>query len=278
MTTDIRQRLIEKLIVKNYAPKTRIAYVAAVAQFARFHRASPELLGSDEIVRYAVWLREVKRCSWSRFNVAMAALRFLYREVLGRPEELPEISMIRPERHLPVVLTAEEVSRFLEAVRDPVYRVILTIAYAVGLRISEVVRLQVRDVDSERMVLHVRQGKGRKDRYVPLSPVLLEILRAHWRTNRSRVWLFPGANPEHYLSVRPVQRACARARRAAGLGKHVTARMLRHSFATHLLEKGVSLRVIQALLGHASLATTMIYTHVSPEALRVAPSLLEALP
>lgn len=277
--TPLRQRMIEKLRIKNYSPKTQEAYVAAVSQFARYLGRSPEQARAEDIHAYQVYLKEVRHSSWSGFNVAMSALRFFYRHVLEREELIPRLTFTRRERALPVVPSAEEVCRFLEAARDIRLRMALTIAYACGLRIREVLRLQLTDIDSQRMVIHVRQGKGKTDRYVTLSPVLLEMLRSYWRSERPKRWLFPSRrNPSLPIDESTIQRACKELCAAAGLTKRLTVRSLRHAFATHLLEAGANLRVVQTLLGHRSVRTTQIYTHVSAEALASVVSPLDLLP
>jgi site-specific recombinase XerD len=277
--TPLRQRMIEKLELRNYSPKTISAYVAAVAQFARHFGRSPERLSGEEIRLWQVHLRDTRRVSWSAFNIAMCALRFFYREVAERDDLIPRLAFMRKERPLPVVPSAHEVCCFLEAVPVLRYRMVLTVAYGCGLRLSEAVRLEPRDIDSARMVIHVRRGKGRKDRYVTLSPVLLDMLRSYWQSERPKQWLFPSLlDADRPMSLSTIQKCCKRASAAARLGKRVTARSLRHAFATHLLERGTSIRVVQVLLGHSSVTTTQIYTHVSNEAIAKVVSPLDHLP
>jgi integrase/recombinase XerD len=277
--TPLRQRMIEKLRIKNYSEKTQEAYVAAVKQFARYLGRSPEQVRAEDIHAYQVHLKEVRHASWSGFNVAMSALRFFYRHVLEREELIPRLTFTRRERALPVVPSAEEVCRFLEAFRDRRFRMALTVIYACGLRTREVLRLQVGDIDSQRMVIHIRQGKGKADRYVTLSPILLEMLRSHWRSERPKQWLFPShRNRSLPIEESTIQKACQQACIAAGLTKRLTPRSLRHAFATHLLESGTNIRVVQTLLGHRSVSTTQIYTHVSAEALALVVSPLDLLP
>ncbi len=277
--TPLRQRMIEKLELRNYSPKTISAYVAAVAQFAKHFGRSPDQLTAEEIRQWQVYLRDVRNVSWSGFNVAMCALRFFYREVLEREDLIQRLAFMRRERPLPVVPSADEVFRFLEAVPVMRYRMLLTVAYACGLRLSEAIRLEARDIDSARMVVHVRRGKGRKDRYVTLSPVLLDLLRGYWKSERPRPWLFPSPlNADRPIGLTTIEKCCKRASTTAKLGKRVTARSLRHAFATHLLEQGTSIRVVQVLLGHSSVTTTQIYTHVSNEAIAKVVSPLDHLP
>lgn len=277
--TPLRQRMIEELQLRNYSPKTVRAYVAAVAQFAGHFRRSPDQLTVEEIRNWQLHLRDVRQVSWSGFNIAMCALRFFYREVLGRDDLVPRLTFMRRERPLPVVPSADEVCRFLEAVPVFSYRMLLTVSYGCGLRLSESVRLEPRDVDSARMVIHVRRGKGKRDRYVTLSPVLLEMLRGYWKQERPKRWLFPSPlDATRPISLSTIQKCCKRASAAAKLGKRVTVRSLRHAFATHLLEQGTSIRVVQVLLGHASVTTTQTYTHVSNKAIASVVSPLDHLP
>jgi len=277
--TPLRQRMIEKLELRNYSPKTIKAYVAAVVHFAKHFGRSPDQMTADEIRLWQVHLRDVRKVSWSGFNVAMCALKFFYREVLEREELIARLAFMRRERPLPVVPSADEVFRFLEAIPVPRYRMLLTVAYGCGLRLSEAIRLEPRDIDSARMVVHVRRGKGRKDRYVTLSPVLLDLLRSYWKSEHPKPLLFPSPiHADRPISLTTIQKCCKRASAAAKLGKRVTARSLRHAFATHLLERGTNIRVVQVLLGHSSVLTTQIYTHVSNEAIAKVVSPLDHLP
>jgi integrase/recombinase XerD len=275
--TPLRRRFIDDMTLRNLAPRTITTYVERVAAFARHFDASPEHLGMEHVREYLLHLIRHRRVSWSYFNQAQAALRFLYRTTLGRPWDPGDIPYPKGQKTLPVVLSPEEVSQFFAAVPSLKHRAILMTAYAAGLRVSEVLGLRVADIDSQRMVLRVRQGKGRQDRYVMLAPRLLEVLRQYWRAARPRTWLFPGTDPAKPLSVTAVQHACRQATLRAGLGKPVTPHTLRHSFATHLLEAGTDLRTIQLLLGHRSLRTTATYTHVSAERLHATQSPLERL-
>jgi integrase/recombinase XerD len=276
--TPLRQRFLDDLRLRNYAPKTIDAYVRAVARFARHFGTSPEHLGAEQVRAYQLHLLQC-RVSWSAFNQAVCALRFLYGVTLDRPNLVGYIPYGKKPKRLPAVLSPQEVVRLFDAATPGPHRLLLRTAYAAGLRVSEVVGLRVADVDSARMVLHVRQGKGHKDRLVPLSVRLLGELRDYWRRYRPASWLFPGAKPGTHVSVALVQRSCQRAARAAGLGKRVTPHTLRHSYATHLLEAGVDLLSLQKLLGHRSLQTTALYTHVGHRALRAGSPLdLLALP
>ena len=273
----LRQRMIEDLKLRNLAPATVRVYVQRVAAFARHFGKSPEQLGQTEIRSYLVHLVQEKHVSWSYYNQTVGALRFLYNVTLGRDWVLKHLVCPKRPKRLPVVLSGEELVRFFTAIDGLKHRALLMTAYAAGLRVSEVAALRVEDIDSRRMVIHIRQGKGSKDRYVMLSPKLLELLRAYWKAARPRAWLFPGGCADRPITPSAVRKACQRAREAAGLGKHVTVHSLRHSFATHLLEAGTDLRTIQVLLGHHSPRTTAVYTHVSPAAVRATISPLDRL-
>lgn len=275
--TPLRQRMIEDMRVRNLSIKTQKTYVERVARFARHFGKSPEQLGPEQIRAYLVYLVEEKKASWSQHNQTVCALRFLYGVTLGKKWIIEHIPHAKKEQKLPVVLSLEEVSRFFEAVKSIKYRAILMTAYAAGLRLSEAVHLQVGDIDSKRMVIRVRQGKGGKDRYVMLSQRLLRLLREYWKQTRSRLWLFPGGRQDKPATFTSVQRACRQAAIESGLNKSVTVRSLRHSFATHLLEAGTDVRTIQMLLGHRSLQTTARYTHVSNKAIRETRSPIDLL-
>jgi integrase/recombinase XerD len=275
--TPLRQRFIDDLRLRNYARRTIDTYVGQVAAFARHFGRSPELLGADEVRAYQLHLLE-RRVSWSSFNQAVCALRLLYRTTLGRPESLPMIPYGKRPRKLPSVLSPDEVLRLLDAATPPRDRVLLQVAYGCGLRLSELTHLQVTDIDSTRMVLHVRQGKGGKDRLVPLSLRLLEELRAYWQVCRPRTWLFPGGKPDRPITTSNIQRRFGRLVKKIGLTKHCSMHTLRHSYATHLLEAGVDVLTLKALLGHSSLQTTARYLHVSTQRLQQTPSLLDLLP
>lgn len=275
--TTLRQRMIEDLKLRNRSPRTIQSYIAHVASFARHFGKSPELLGVEEIRQYQVYLVEQRRVSWSTFNQAVCALRFFYRHTLGLDYAGEHIPFPRQPKKLPVVLSQAEVQRLLAAVRDDQLRVLLMTTYAAGLRLSEVIHLQVGDIDSQRLVIRVRQGKGQKDRYVMLSAKLLAELRHYWQIARPTHWLFPGTNPAQPINQCRVQKACRRAARDAGLTKAVNVRCLRHSFATHLLEAGTNIRIIQTLLGHSSVSTTQIYTRVSAQTVRATVSPFDTL-
>lgn len=278
--SELRQRYTQDLRLRNYAPKTVKAYVECVSLFARYFRRSPEHLGPEHIREYQLYLVEEKKCSWSRFNQTVCALRFLYGKTLGRDWAITHIPFPRKQKKLPVVLSREEVSQLLAAIKSLKYRTILSLCYGAGLRVSEALNLQVADIDSSRMLIRVRQGKGHKDRYVMLSPRLLELLRVYWKAERPRTFLFPppGENKQRPIGPSAVQKVCQHARLDAGLSKAVTPHTLRHSFASHLLEAGANIRTIQLLLGHNSLQTTAVYAHVSQTTLRETVSPFDLLP
>ena len=276
--TPLRQRMIEDMGVRNLAAGTQQNYIDAVAKFAQFFGKSPELLGPEEVRTYQVYLVHQKHVSWSVLTIVVSALRFLYRVTLGKDWTIEKIPYGKRPIRRPVILSPEEVGTFLHAITNLKHRVLIMIAYATGLRTSEVLHLRVSDIDSKRMMIRVQQGKGKKDRYVPLSPILLNWLRAYWKAARPSDLLFPGKKPEKPLTSRCVWEACRLARKKSGIQKRATPRMLRHSFATHLLESGTNIRIIQTLLGHRSLNTTAIYTHVSRSTICAARSPLEHLP
>jgi site-specific recombinase XerD len=264
---------VDDLRVRNYSPRTIEAYAGCVAQFARHFGRSPDLLGAEEVRSYQLHLLQ-RGVSWSRFNQTVCALRFLYGKTLGRPEQVPLIPFGKRPKKLPCVLSPEEVGRLLDATQPGRERVMVQTAYACGLRLEELLHLQATDIDSSRMVVHVRQGKGRKDRLVPLSLQLLEELRAYWRCHRPRTWLFPNRSGEGPLHAGTMQRQFRRVVQRAGLRKPATMHTLRHSFATHLLEAGVDVLTLQKLLGHSQLSTTALYLHLRREHFRRIPSLL----
>ena len=278
MMSELRRRMLQDLQIRNYAAATCDAYVRAVADFARYFRKSPDQLGAEHIRSYQVHLVQERKASWSALRIAVSALRFFYRVTLGRSFLVRYIPYPRRQKKLPVVLSREEIARLLAGVSNPKHRVILSTLYAFGLRVSEAAHLKVADIDSQRMLLHVCLGKGLKDRYVPLSPVLLGQLRAYWKLHRPMVWLFPGSDAQHPICTESIGKICRAAARRAGLAKRVSPHTLRHSFATHLLEAGVSLRLIQVLLGHSNLRTTVGYAHVDSSLIARVKSPLDDLP
>jgi integrase/recombinase XerD len=265
VTTLLRERMRQALRIRNMSPRTERIYLDSVARFALHFHLSPDRLGLAQIEQYLFFLRDVKKVSYCWFNQCVCALRFFYLYVLDQPGLVLRIPYGRRERHLPVVLSVEELIAFLAATGSFRDRVLLTVLYSAGIRLGEICRLRVEDVDSPRMLLRIRQGKGHKDRFAPLSPIALDLLRQWWRSARPAEFLFPNMkDPSRPINHTTVQRAVKIAARRAGITKTISPRTLRHSFATHLMEQGTSMRVIQVLLGHAHGRTTEIYTHVSP--------------
>jgi integrase/recombinase XerD len=272
----LRRRMIEDMTIRNLSPETRQSYVRAVAKFSCYFGKSPDRIGLDDVRAYQVYLTS-QGVAWSSLNQTVCALRFFYGVTLGR-SEIPElIAYARVPRKLPVVLGCDEVVHFLEAVPGLKARVALTTAYAAGLRLSEVVALRVCDIDSQRMIIRIARGKGGGERQAMLSVQLLKILRAYWRIVRPRGFLFPGRDRQRPISRKMLGTAYQLAGAAAHLGKPVTVHTLRHSFATHLLESGTDLRIIQVLLGHQHLSTTALYTQVATSTIANTTSPLDRL-
>jgi integrase/recombinase XerD len=272
----LRCRMIEDMTIRNLSPATQQSYLGAVTKFSRHFGRPPDRLGIEEVRAYQLHLTS-QRVAWASLNQTVCALRFFYGVTLGRGEMPEMIPYARTPRRLPVVLSGEEMVRFLEAVPGLKPRVALVTAYAAGLRLSEVVALQCADIDSTRSVIRIARGKGGKERQAMLSPRLLAILRAYWLVARPALWLFPGRNASRPISPKMLGMACHLACEAAGLTKPVTVHALRHSFATHLLENGTDLRVIQVLLGHNHLSTTALYTQVATSTIRNTASPLDRL-
>ena len=276
--TELRRRMIEELQLRNYSPKTAEVYIRCVANFTQHFKLSPDRLGPEHIRQYQLFLVQRKQVAWAVFNQTVCALRFFYRHVLHRDWIIEHIPYPRLEEKLPVVLSPAEVAAVFAATRNLKHRTILMTIYATGLRVSELTHLRVSDIDSQRQVICVRQGKGRKDRQVMLSPKLLELLRIYWKHYRPVVWLFPGNTPERPITRETVFTICRQAGEAAHLSKRISPHTLRHCFATHLLEDEIDLRRIQVLLGHRNLKTTAKYLHVSNLAVRTTVSPLDRLP
>jgi integrase/recombinase XerD len=274
--TPLRQRFIEDLQLRNRSPKTIEVYVYHLKEYALFFHQSPDQLSLDHAHRYILYLLHDKKASWSSYNQAVSALRFFYQVTCPVEGVVPRLPYGKRPRKLPAVRSAAEVARFLDAVRGPVPRMLLRTAYACGLRLNEALRLTPGCIDSERMVLRVF-GKGQKERLVPLSPLLLDELRQYYREVRPGQWLFPGKDRQRPLNAATVQRASHKACRRAGLPR-ITPHTLRHCYATHLLEAGTDLRLIQALLGHHRVGTTAGYTHVTTTGLQRVVSPLDTLP
>jgi site-specific recombinase XerD len=273
--------MIDEMRMRQLAPKTRDAYIRAVLHFTGFLGRSPDTATAEELRRYqlhcvdqgvsAIWL-----------NTTITGLKFFFEATLGRAELMAKMHPVRVARTLPIILSREEVSRLIEAAKNLKHRTALSVAYGAGLRVSEVIALKVGDIDSQRMLLRIEQGKGHKDRYALLPPLLLERLRIWWRHAHSQGkilpggYLFPGLDPMDSMSTRQLNRAVHEAAAAARIDKRVSMHSLRHAFATHLLEQGENIRTIQVLLGHKKLETTALYTHVATETLRKVLSPLES--
>lgn len=272
----LRQRMIEDMTIRRLAPTTQASYIRAVKNFTVFLGRSPDHASAEDLRRYQLHLAS-SGISAPKLNAAVTALRFFFTVTLRRKDITERMPFVREPRKLPIVLSPEEIARFLEAAPGLTYRAALSVAYGAGLRAGEIVSLKVSDIDSKRMVIRVEQGKGRKDRYVMLSPSLLELLRAYWKAKRPQGWLFPGQNRVNPLTTRQLNRACHAAALVAGIDKRVSLHTLRHSFATHLLEQKVDIRVIQVLLGHKKLDTTALYSQVATKTIRAVRSPLEQL-
>ena len=272
----LRRRMIEDMTVRNLSATTRTSYIHNIKKFSQYFGRSPDCLGLEHVRAYQVHLVS-RGVAWATLNQVVSALRFFFGVTLGR-KDLPErIAYARQPKTLPVVLSPEEVARFLEAVPSRRDRVALTTAYATGLRASEVVGLRIQDIDSSRMVIHVVNGKGGKQRYVMLSPMLLGILRAYWKIERPCHWLFPGRGGDKPLDPSVLNAACATAVAATGISKHATLHSMRHAFATHLIEQGIDISIVQALLGHSQLSTTIRYIRVATRTIAAVKSPLEHL-
>ena len=267
----LRERMLEDLRLHGFAEKTQEAYLRAVRQLAEYCKKPPDQITEEELREYFLYLKIEKGVSPSTCRVALYGIKFFYLKTLSKEWPTLELVRVPEERKLPVVLSVNEVHRILERVRLPKYRVCLTTIYSCGLRISEGVTLEIENIDGERKQLQIRKAKGGKDRYVPLPERTLDLLRGYWSTHRHPVYLFPGSTPQGIspsMSKKPMNETSVRlafqaALKEGGVTKHATVHTLRHSYATHLLEAGVNLRVIQAQLGHKSLNSTMVYTHLT---------------
>ena len=275
--TALRQRMLEDLRIRNYAPTTVACYIRSVAEFAQHFNKPPDQLGPEEIRSWQLFLLNERRVKLSTYIQAVCALRFFFRNTLNRKIDIDRIPLPRYEKKLPVILSKAEVKALLEAPKNLGHRAILATMYGAGLRVSEVTSLKVSDLDRERRVIWVRGGKGHKDRQVMLAEPLRQVLAAYWRWKRPSEWLFPGGKPNCPIARKSVFEACKKAAQRAGIAKPVHPHSLRHAFATHLLDDGVNLLVIQTLLGHAHLKTTARYLHLSDSALRSTRSPLEML-
>jgi integrase/recombinase XerD len=283
--TPLRQRMLEDMQIRGLAPKTQHAYVRAVRQVAEYYGKSPDQITEEELRRYFLYLTTEKHVARSTATVTLSALKFLFEHTLRQPWPILDLLRPRPAQALPVVLSVEEVWHILAQLRLARYRVCLSTIYTCGLRVHEGAQLRVAEIDSARMQRHIQASKGNKDRYVPLPPRTLTLLRAYWVTHRNPIWLFPAAGPGGTapraatgpISDRSVQRAFQAALQESRITKPATVHTLRHSWATHLLEAGVNLRVIQVWLGHRSPTTTALYTHLTQKTEQVATQALEQL-
>ena len=278
----LRQRMIDDMRARRFSEDTQRDYVRNVRNFTAFLGRPPDTATKEDLRRFQLHMAQ-QQISPGSINAAIAALRFFFTVTLERPDLVRPLRIVNEPRRAPLVLSQEEVARLLEAAPGIKYKAALSVAYGAGLRVSEVANLKVSDIPgsspgtSQRMMLRVEQGKGQRDRYVMLSPQLLELLRDWWHAARPQVWLFPGQNPINPMTPRQLNRAVTAAKTLAGISKRVSPHTLRHSFATHLLEQGVDIRVIQVLLGHAKLETTALYTRVAVNTIRDVKSPLERL-
>lgn len=275
----LRRRMTDEMQIRNLTPNTQRVYIEHVARFARYFGKTPEHLGPPEIRTYLLHLINERHLAASSVIVAVAALRFLYTVTLKRPWQIEDVIPAgKQAKRLPVVMSREEVAHFLAAIDNLKHRVILTVCYATGLRVSEAVRLTPDAIDSKRMVIRVTQGKGRKDRYVMLPPRLLDLLRDYWRQTHPGAWLFPGDRPDQPIGPLAVNHICRQVRAKCGIAKPVAPHTLRHAFAVHLLEAGTDLRTIQLLLGHRNLSTTARYLLIATNKVCATTSPFQSLP
>ena len=276
--TPLRQRLTQDMQLRNLSSDTITKYVGHVARFAKHFGRSPEVLTPEHVREYQLYLLG-KNVSWNTFNLSVCALRFLYGTTLGRKDYIERLPFGKKPKRIPVVLSRDEVLKFLECIPSRKQRMLLTTMYATGLRVSEAIRLAVTDIDSQRMAILVTHGKGNRQRLVPLSQNLLTELRLFWKTHRDPVWLFPsGQRPGQHLTIAAVNKAFLRTRARVGINRRFSTHALRHTCATELLEAGVDLLSIQRILGHRSLSTTAIYLHVRRDHLQAACRTQELLP
>ena len=272
----LRQRMLDAMAVRNFSDKTRHDYIRQVKSFASFLGRSPDTASADDLRRFQLHQRQ-NGVQPSSMNSAVSAVRFFFSTTLDRPDMERHLTFVREPRKIPVILSPQEIGQLLEAAPGPKYKAAMSAAYSAGLRVSEVVALKVADVDSKRMLLRIEQGKGRKDRLAMLSPRLLDLLRDWYCIVRPAVWLFPGRDPMLPMTTRQLTRAVHIAARLAEINKRVTPHTLRHSFATHLLEQNIDIRLIQVLLGHVKLETTALYTQVATNVIRAVTSPLDQL-
>jgi integrase/recombinase XerD len=274
----LRQRMTEDMTVRNFAPNTQESYLHQVSLFARHFGKSPEQLGPEEIRAYQIYLAQERDAAVGTRTVAVSALRFLYGVTLKREWNVQLIPTPKKDHRLPVILSPEEILQLLQAAPSFPHHVIFSTMYGTGMRVSEAVHLRVADIDSQRMMIRIEQGKGHKDRYVQLSPKLLDLLRCYWRKIRPQHWMFPGQIPNHPLGREAVADAVSQASKRAGLTKRISPHSLRHAYAVHLLEAGTDVRRIQLLLGHRSLSTTARYLRLATTTVCATTSPLDLLP
>ena len=274
----LRQRMIDDMTIRGMAEKTKQAYVHAVAELAGYYRRSPERIGEREVQQYLLHLLQERGLSWSTCNVATNGLGFLYRVTLDRPDTEFCIPRAKQPQRLPEILSREEIERLFQAALNPKHRTALMLTYSAGLRVSEVARLKVGDIDSARMSIRVEQGKGKKDRYTVLSQRMLRELRGYWQVYRPREWLFAAARtPDRPIHTHTLQKIFYAVKRRARIAKRCGIHALRHAFATHMLEAGTDIHTIQQLMGHGHVTTTMRYFHLTQKHLMDAGSPLDLL-
>jgi len=275
--TELRQRMTQELRLRNFADNSIRSYIRAVRQYAEYFARSPDLLNQEHLRKYLLYLLEEKKVAQGTYNQAVAAIRFFYREIVKQPDIVKGVCFSKKEKKLPVVLSQDEVRRFFAALCSLKHRAILMTSYGAGLRVTEAVSLHVHDIDSQRMLIRVREGKGKKDRYVGLPKTLLRVLREYWKAAKPKDFLFPGRGRTGHITRVAVYNACKDAMHSAGIRKNVSPHTMRHCFATHLLEEGTDVRTIQLLLGHKSVMTTALYTHVSQDTIRKTQSPLDRI-
>jgi integrase/recombinase XerD len=275
--TALRRRMAEDLQLRGLAPRTQQCYLDAVKHLAQHYRRAPDHISEEELRQYFLYLLNEKQVAESTLRIHLYGIRFFYERTLQRPWPVFELIRPRHRQKLPVVLSPQEVRSLLALVEHPKARMCLKMIYACGLRLREGTQLQVSDIDPQRMLVRVQQGKGGKDRYVPLAQQTLELLRAYWQHSRPRPWLFPDRHGQTPLSATSLQKTFKAVVRQSGIPKEASIPTLRHSYATHLLERGVSLRIIQELLGHRSPRTTARYTHLTPPTWDVVHATINAL-
>lgn len=271
--TPLRERMIQDMELYSLAASTQKQYIYAIRALAKYYHKSPDLISEQELRDYFLYLTQIRKIASSTLTIQLSAIRFLFEKTLHQPWPVLKLVRVRDRRRLPVVLSVEEIRKILGQVQNPTFRMAMMMMYLCGLRLSEALHLQVKDIDSQCMVVIVRCGKGNKDRHVPLPHPTLQALRTYWRSMpqpmRSKTWLFP-ALTKSAIPIRPrgLQASLSLVCRDLGMTKRVSCHTFRHSYATHLLEKGMDLRVIQGLLGHRSLRSTFIYLHLTPAILK----------